>query len=153
VSTGAEISQRILALFSMIPQAQAPKRNLFSPPSGGLFGLETTAAVPQFGVRRTMPESTWLRKKAADGGAVASVALGKYYRTGGGVKENKYAARTWYQRASKNRDPNGQHAYGMSILKGEGGQRDIAVGATYLADACANGNTLALEAWSKLEFD
>jgi len=130
-----------------------PKRNLFAPPSGGLFGLETTPAVPQFGPRRTMPESTWLRKKAADGGAVASVALGKYYRVGSGIKENKYASRSWYQRATKNKDPNGQHAYGMSIIKGEGGMRDIAVGATYLADACANGNPLATEAWSKLEFE
>jgi len=122
-----------------------------------LFEVETSSASVSFGPRRTMPESTWIRKKASDGGAGASVTMGKYYRTGKGVKQNMYAARGWYKKAAKKKaktcNPGGTFAYGMSLVRGEGGKRDIAVGATYLADAVAYGNPAALKSLGKIEFD
>jgi len=84
--------------------------------------------------------------------------MGKYYREGGGHPKNLAAARQWFKTAATGAtnpdepDEYGQFLYGMSLIKGEGGARDVAAGSAFFAESVYNGDPTAIDKIANLNF-
>jgi len=68
------------------------------------------------------------------------------------VPQNLAAARSWFKKSAEQENPLGQYRYGMVLVKGVGGARDVAAGAAFLAEAAAAGSEEALASLASLDW-
>jgi hypothetical protein len=104
------------------------------------------------------PTWRWFRRVAENNDGECSALMGKYYREGGGHPKNLQAARQWFKTGATGAgnaaepDEYGQFLYGMSLIKGEGGARDMAAGSAFLSEAVYNGDPTAIDKLANLDW-
>jgi TPR repeat protein len=98
--------------------------------------------------------NAYLRNRAELGDGPAAASLGtRYYWGTHGLEQNHARALKWYRAALKQKNIAGLVGAAKMLLKGEGGQRDMATALAYMNEAAELGNAEAMNALGFMYFN